>query len=419
MAKRGLTPIAIAALKPCAERYEVSDPGCKGLRVAVQPTGARGFLVRYRRPSTGKSAKLVLGPWRQDPPKGEKEDPAIGRPITLAGARLLCADALHKLKQGTDPGKAKADAEGAAALAKRDTLMAIAENYLKREGPKLRTLGQRKSTFARLIYPALGKKPIGEIEREDVVALLDHVQDHHGPRAADSVLAALSKLFNWHATRSSKFKSPLVRGMHRAKPASERARTRFLNDDELCAVWHAAGDMGVFGGFIKFLLLTTARRDEAAAMRWSELSGLDWELPPERHKTGKKMGALVRPLSAAALAVLTSLPRVDCCEFVFSVTGRKRIYSSGESKRVLDERSGVTGWRLHDLRRTSRSLMSRASVNADVAERCLGHVIPGIRGVYDRHAYHAEKRHAFEALAALVERIVNPPAGVLQFPARA
>jgi integrase len=76
----------------------------------------------------------------------------------------------------------------------------------------------------------------------------------------------------------------------------------------------------------------------------------------------------------------------------------------------LDAASGVTDWRLHDLGRTARSLMSRAGVSADIAERCLGHVIPGVRGVYDRHEYLDEKRQAFEALAAQIERIVNPPA---------
>jgi len=43
--------------------------------------------------------------------------------------------------------------------------------------------------------------------------------------------------------------------------------------------------------------------------------------------------------------------------------------------------------------------MSRAGVPSDHAERCLGHVIGGVRGVYDRHEYHAEKASAFEALA--------------------
>ena len=70
-------------------------------------------------------------------------------------------------------------------------------------------------------------------------------------------------------------------------------------------------------------------------------------------------------------------------------------------------------WTLHDLRRTARSLMSRAGVPSDHAERCLGHVLPGIRGTYDRHEYLNEKRYAFEALAALIERIVNPADNVV------
>ena len=54
--------------------------------------------------------------------------------------------------------------------------------------------------------------------------------------------------------------------------------------------------------------------------------------------------------------------------------------------------------------------MSRAGVNSDHAERCLGHVIGGVRGVYDRHEFRAEKLRAFEALAAQINRIVDPPA---------
>jgi hypothetical protein len=52
--------------------------------------------------------------------------------------------------------------------------------------------------------------------------------------------------------------------------------------------------------------------------------------------------------------------------------------------------------------------MSRAGANSDHAERVLGHVLPGIRGTYDRHSFHAEKKHALEALAAQVMRIVDP-----------
>jgi len=82
---------------------------------------------------------------------------------------------------------------------------------------------------------------------------------------------------------------------------------------------------------------------------------------------------LIRPLSGAALEVLSSLPRVG--EFVF-----RPLPAFGRLKRDLDDRAGVRGWRLHDLRRTGRTLLSRAGVNADHAERVLGHKLPGIRG---------------------------------------
>jgi integrase len=73
----------------------------------------------------------------------------------------------------------------------------------------------------------------------------------------------------------------------------------------------------------------------------------------------------------------------------------------------------LPNWTLHDLRRTARSLMSRAGVPSDHAERALGHAMEGIRGTYDRFAYRDEKRQAFEALASQIERIVNPQANVV------
>jgi integrase len=116
-------------------------------------------------------------------------------------------------------------------------------------------------------------------------------------------------------------------------------------------------------------------------------------------------------LSNAAQAILAGQPRIDGCDFVFTSNGVTPITSFSAPKDRLDVASGVADWRLHDARRSARSLLSRAGVNADVAERCLGHAIPGVRAVYDRHQYVDEMRHAFEALAAQIERIVNPPEG--------
>jgi integrase len=67
----------------------------------------------------------------------------------------------------------------------------------------------------------------------------------------------------------------------------------------------------------------------------------------------------------------------------------------------------VKPWRVHDLRRTARSLLSRV-VRPDIAERVLGHAIGGVAGIYDRHRYHDEKADALRLLAGLIDGIVHP-----------
>jgi integrase len=68
-------------------------------------------------------------------------------------------------------------------------------------------------------------------------------------------------------------------------------------------------------------------------------------------------------------------------------------------------------WTLHDLRRTARLLMAEAGVAENVAERVLGHALPGVRGVYNRYDYADEKADALQRLAAKIETIINPPSG--------
>jgi integrase len=140
-------------------------------------------------------------------------------------------------------------------------------------------------------------------------------------------------------------------------------------------------------------------------MTRAELEGNVWTIPSSRMKS--KIEHAI-PLSAAAMAILDDIPVTG--RWIFTSTGRRPIRGFTKYKASFDQRSGVTGWRLHDLRRTARSLLSRAGVDADIAERCLAHTIGGIRQIYDRHQYLDEKRRAFEALAALLDRIINPPA---------
>jgi integrase len=383
-----LTAKAVENIKPREKRVEIPDGG-SGLYLVVQPSGRKSWAVRYR--FEGKPKKLTLG-----------------GTLTLAAARQAASEALHGLDQGNDPVAAGKAAKIKAAATAADTVTAVCEEYLHREGKKLRTVNQRVAILSRLVYPHFGDRPIEGIKRSEVIRLLDKIEDASGPRMADVTLAVLRRVFHWHALRSDDFRSPIVRGMARQN-AVEHRRSRTLTDDELHRVWLAAtAEKGPFGSLIRFLLLTTARRGEAAAMTWGEIDGTDWVLPAARNKVKTN---LVRPLSGAAVAILAEQPRIDGANFVFTSNGLTPLASFSLPKERLDAASGVTDWRLHDLRRTARSLLSRVGVSADIAEMCLGHTLPSIRATYDRYQYRAEMLHAFEALAAQIKRIVDPPQG--------
>jgi integrase len=359
------------------------DETVSGLALRVAVSGRKTWTLHYTSPNDSKRTRLTLGTY-----------PAT----SLGSARTQALEARGEVEDGRDPR-----------LTGTVTLKAVCEDYLKREGPKLRSRDWYEATLKRLVYPRLGDKPIAEIKRSEIVKLLlDKIEDDNGPVMADRTLSIVRKIMNWHASRSDEFRSPIVRGMARTKP-KERARERTLTDDELRVIWAAASEArGPFGHYLQFLLLTATRRNEAARVRRSEIAGSEWTIPGARYKTGKDH---LIPLSQAAQAVLATLPSEG---FLFSTTGgEKPITAFWKFKETFDKIVPLSRWTLHDLRRTARSLMSRAGVASDHAERCLGHVIGGVRGVYDRHEFREEKRQGFEALASLVEKIVNPQPNIV------
>jgi integrase len=237
--------------------------------------------------------------------------------------------------------------------------------------------------------------------------MLDKIEDQNGAKMADLTLAYIRKILNWHTARVDDFNSPIARGMSRYD-AKANEGTRILSDDELRKLWQATEPNEKapqpFHALFRFLLLTGARRDEARELPRNEIKGTDWILPAARHKNKTE---LTRPLSKAAQAVLAGVPVIDGGALVFTNDGQRPVSLSTPFVKLAAE-TGTSGWRLHDVRRTARTLLSRAGVNSDVAERCLGHTIGGVRGIYDKHTFHAEMLAAYEKLATLIENIVNP-----------
>ena len=93
-------------------------------------------------------------------------------------------------------------------------------------------------------------------------------------------------------------------------------------------------------------------------------------------------------------------------------TGPASFNSFSQRKAELEAKlADMPHWTLHDLRRTARSLMAETGVADNIAERVLGHALPGVGGVYNRYDYADEKADALQRLAAKIAIIVNAPNG--------
>ena len=332
MSGQRITKRLVDSLKPEAAEFAVWDAQLTGFGVRVRPSGAMSYVVSYRLGS-GRAA-----------PKKRLTIAAVGK-VTPEQARTRAQAILGSVAHGRDPAQERRKAEASAG----NTLRRVAENYLAREGGKLRTAGDRRVTLERLVYPTLGARQIDEIKRSDINRLLDKIEDEHGARIATLTLAYMRRVMNWHAARVDDFLSPIVRGMARGAATK---RDRVFTDDELQAFWRAAdGWEHPFSRLLRFILLTATRREEAAGMRWEELEEITWTIPAARYKT--KLDLEV-PLSGAAREILASSPlltelRQAATErgedpdkarpragFVFTTTGKSGIGGFSKFKKQFD-----------------------------------------------------------------------------------
>ena len=380
MGRRTLSDLAIAKLKPRAARYAIPDPELRGHYVRVMPSGRSSFVAVARDPR-GKQIWSTIN---------------ATDAMSVADAREKAREIIQRVRAGQTPTPSIPDSFGA-----------VAEEWFKRHvlAKGLRSQHEVRRFLSKNLLPGWGNLQFVAIRRSDVAKMLDRIEDNNGARQADYALAIIRGIANWYAARHEDYFSPVVKGMRRTKPA-ERARKRVLDDDEIRALWKHAEGGGTFGGIVCLLLLTGQRREKVASMRWDDLSrDGEWLIQTEPREKGTG-GTLVLP--DLALKVIKEQPRFATNSFVFAGRGEDHFKGYSPCKRAFDAKLKIDPWVLHDLRRTARSLMSRAGVRPDVAERVLGHAIAGVEGVYDRHQYRAEKAEALKKLAALIAAILKP-----------
>jgi integrase len=394
----------------------LADEEVRGFVARKLASGVVTYGFRYRDRKTARQRWIAIG---------------LHGSITPEQARNLAKKRAGEVADGRDPAAEQEAVRAEAAMAKVaeiNTVNFVLDSFLKDyvRGPDaLRSADQIERAFEKYVRPRIGVKSIYDLQRSDIKIMLTEISKEHGPVMADRVLAYVRKAFNWHMIDDDNFKSPIVRGMARTKP-KQRARRRTLNDEEIRDVWAALQTADVpacYPSFVKSLLLTVTRRNESSMMNSSELDGELWVIPGSRYKT-KLDHVIPLPMDVRKLIGAKPAGFKGNSWFIFSTTdGAKPFSGFSKPKRALDAEIGrirkregrdvMPRWTLHDLRRTGRSLMSRAKVSSDHAERALGHVIGGVRETYDRYEYLDEKRDALTCLSNLLQEIIGQPTGSL------
>lgn len=374
--RKPISPDVVKGLTPRAERYIYWDPKLAGFGVRVAPSGTKTYLLRYRAHPGGRRAPLrlfVIGQHAED--------------LTPAQARARAVEAKARVKLGQDP---QAEiAAGRAAI----TVAELCDRYFAEgaNGKKASTIKLDKLRVRHHIVPEIGNRRASGVSKADLEKLMRDIEagrlktdSRHargGPGAAARTIGLLSGVFAWAASanllvneRGDGLPIP-TKGIKR--PA-DRKRDRLLSADELTALGasltaeQATPTGRQFAMVFRLLLLTGARKNEIARLRWSEVDVAGRALNLADSKTGAKRVTLGAPAAAILADLHTSQDRGA---WVFPDPR-----DPAQALRGLDwawvrirERAGLPDLRVHDLRHGFASVGAGGGMSLLVIGKLLGH----------------------------------------------
>jgi integrase len=246
-------------------------------------------------------------------------------------------------------------------------------------------------------YFPFGDKKLADITKRDVSDKLARLQDT--PSQQKHAAVYLKIFFNWAIAEEYLEINPL----QAFKQGKSKRRKRILNDDELVAVWLAAGEIGgLFGTIVRIILLTGQRRGEIAALLETFFSHNQQTitLPATLTKNHLEHTFPVGPMAVGLITAQIKSTERRNSQFLFpSRTSIDRPFNGwSKCKRELDKLAKIPGWTLHDLRRTFRSGLGRLGTRPDIAERLVNHASSRseMEETYDLYTYLREMREAMQ-----------------------
>ncbi len=371
--------------------------GIRGLRIRVTAAGTKHWVLNYRLGGTVR--KATLGVWPE---------------MTVAQAKRRAEALRGQVMTGRDPWAERARQRAVAEEARAEaafTVLRLVEDFVGLHLSKKRDSYRRDAEGRlRLHLGPLLRIPAARVTKGDAVREIDRIAHAAGLTTARRVLQYAGTMFGWAVKRGMLDANPFA-----GVPAPGKAvfRDRVLSDEEIGAVWRAANGLPYpYGPFVKFLLLTLARREEVAAMSWHEISSdlTTWTIRAERMK--RDLPHLVH-LAAATGDVLRAIPRGAPGDLVFGTSCGRKLTTFSWIKRsvertIAEERLAagqsipVPGWVLHDFRRTGVSTLGRLKFDVIVADKLLAHQPSALKGaslIYQRHHFAEERRRALDAWA--------------------
>ncbi|MFG1420515.1 tyrosine-type recombinase/integrase [Roseixanthobacter liquoris] len=415
-----LTKRAVDAAQPSGTRYHVCDSKLAGFALRVEASGTKTFVVRYRADDGGRSAP--------------RRFVTIGRygTLTVDEARKQAKTILGAAAKGDDPANDRGKKRREITMAKLIDLYEEEGCFIQRGQRQGEPMKERTKayTLARLrhhVVPLLGRKRVseigtGEIERfvRDVAAGKTARDEKTGPRkriivrggdgAARKVVRDLSAVFSFANRRGIMTVNPVEKASVRK---TDNRRERFLTLEEVAKLGAAFDALEAEGANPKAIAiarlwaLTGCRRDEIAGLRWSEVDFERGLLILADSKTGKS----IRPLGAAAIALLHAVDRDPEASFVFPAElgdshyqGTKRLWPKVIQKATLP---GVTP---HTLRHTMGSTAVSSGEALALTGAILGHANLRSTAIYA----HVQNDPSKRAADRVTKKIANALAGKLR-----
>lgn len=391
-----LTDTEIRKAKPAAKMYRISDG--HGLYVQVQPNGTKLWHYGYR--FERKQRVLSLGTYPE---------------LTLAAARETHMEARRKLAAGINPAAEKqAQKRTVQGTTFADVSALWFDHWKADKAP--RYVKQMRARIDNDIFPAIGSRPIREIEAPELVAIAKEIEGRGARELARRALETISQVFRYAIAHGIATRNPAsdVRPADVLKPTKVKNHPR-VGARELPALSKAIAEYnGALTSLaIRLLAYTFVRTSELVGARWEEFT-LDgdsprWDIPAERMKMDNPH---IVPLSHQAVTVLRRIKQIARkSEYVFPGTGEAKHMSTGTILLALDRmgyRGVMTG---HGFRGTASTLLHENGFDEKYIEAQLAHQKRDkVAAAYNHAAYLSQRIEMMQAWADIWDSLSKQPA---------